>query len=964
MRTFADVGDDEPCDNRTSLSERRSNPLMQYQPNPTTSPDARSPVAHRYRTSIILVTWNKVEYTRPCLEALLDATPEGFELVVVDNASTDRTGELLDALEGDVKVIRNPENWGFVVACNQGVEVASGKYVVLLNNDTLTQPGWLEAMADYADAHPDVGAIGSKLIYPDGRLQEAGSIVFSDASGWNFGKFGDASDGLYNFVRDVDYCSGASLLVRRDAWNELGGFDMRLAPAYYEDTDICFALRQLGYRVVYQPASVVIHAEGATNGRDTNTGVKKWQAVNKEKFLTKWARSLARQHPPEPLHLKQAAIRDRKKNILVIDRLLPWFDRASGSLRTFEIVRILREAGHHVTFVSTGGAQQERYAFVLQQLGVEVYAPGIGYAGGPTSSLLSALLRSMRYDTAILTFWDVAEAFAAQIRAESPATEIIVDSVDLHYLREERAIALAAEPSLEGQLADRRRRELASYEAADSVVVVSDSEAEHLVADVDAERVDVVGNIHRPRATDASPEGRSGLFFVGNFAHPPNADAVRWFCDEVWPLVRARMPNLELRIVGYRSREALTAVRWPGVRVLGPVPSLDPHMDAARLMVAPLRYGAGVKGKIGEAMMAGLPVVTTTIGAEGMGIVDGRHALVADSPEDFAAAVLRLAADDALWRTLCAGGRELAGESLGIAAVRPRVLEAMTGRRSDPRWKSPLVSIVVLTWNELEYTRLCLESVRRFTERPYELIIVDNGSADGTPEYLRSLDDVRVILNKSNTGFAHGCNQGIAAARGDYVVLLNNDTVVTEGWLDRLLAAAESDRTIGLVGPVSNHTAGFQLIRDVPYGDDLLAMQAFARQRMVEYSGQGAHVPRAIGFCLAIRREVIDAIGGLDEVFGVGCFEDDDYSIRAQLAGFRIWVAHDSFIHHFGSRTFTGARIDYMKLIDRNWAIFRRKWRLPSTVRYSDGIPYRELLQNRFDPQRDIFDLRTARKAA
>jgi FkbM family methyltransferase len=234
-------------------------------------------------------------------------------------------------------------------------------------------------------------------------------------------------------------------------------------------------------------------------------------------------------------------------------------------------------------------------------------------------------------------------------------------------------------------------------------------------------------------------------------------------------------------------------------------------------------------------------------------------------------------------------------------------------------------SIVILTHNQLPFTRRCLDSIRRCTDEPHELIVVDNGSTDGTVEYLHSLAGVKVIVNAENRGFPAGCNQGIRAATGRQVLLLNNDTVVTTGWLDRLLRALESDPRIGLVGPCSNFVSGGQRVA-VAYGDDLLGLEGFAWDWGKAHDGVREDVDRLVGFCLLIRREAIDWVGLLDERFGVGCFEDDDYSRRAARAGYRLVIARDAFVHHFGGRTFLGAGVDYDALMRTNRELYRKKW--------------------------------------
>jgi GT2 family glycosyltransferase/tetratricopeptide (TPR) repeat protein/SAM-dependent methyltransferase len=239
-----------------------------------------------------------------------------------------------------------------------------------------------------------------------------------------------------------------------------------------------------------------------------------------------------------------------------------------------------------------------------------------------------------------------------------------------------------------------------------------------------------------------------------------------------------------------------------------------------------------------------------------------------------------------------------------------------------------LTSIVLLTHNELPYTRLCLESIRQYTDAPCELIVVDNASTDGTLDYLRALGNVCVIANAENRGFPAAVNQGLHAATGKQILLLNNDTVVTTGWLDRLLRALASDPKIGLVGPCSNRVSGAQQV-PVSY-DDLGGLDGFAWQWGKANDRTMEDTDRLVGFCLLLRREVLDVVGPLDERFGLGCFEDDDYCRRVLQAGFRAVIARDAFVHHFGGRTFVGSGVDFAALMRRNEQLYREKWQKPA----------------------------------
>ncbi len=235
-----------------------------------------------------------------------------------------------------------------------------------------------------------------------------------------------------------------------------------------------------------------------------------------------------------------------------------------------------------------------------------------------------------------------------------------------------------------------------------------------------------------------------------------------------------------------------------------------------------------------------------------------------------------------------------------------------------------VTSIILVTYNQLNYTRQCIESLRFRTEEPFELIVVDNGSMDGTVDYFRAQPDVTLVTNRENRGFPAAVNQGLQLATGCQILLLNNDTILTTGWLRRLLNALHSDSKIGLVGPVSNSVSGLQQI-PVDY-HHLASLDGFAWEWGCKHAEQRVDLDRLVGFCLLIRREVIDLIGVLDERFGTGNFEDDDYCRRAQQAGYRTVVAVDSFVHHFGSRTFVASGIDFAALLKENEQKYREKW--------------------------------------
>jgi GT2 family glycosyltransferase len=622
--------------------------------------------------SIVIPVYGQMDLTARCLEAIRITVPASiaYEVIVVDDASPDATAAMLDAVRG-IRVITNEQNLGYLRSCNVGAAAARAPFLVLLNNDTEPRGAWLSELLGTARADPTIGMVGAKLLDADDVISEAGAIIWSDGDGWNYGRGALKDRHEYNWVRDVDYASAACVLVRRDLWQEAGGFDERYAPAYYEDADLAFTARELGYRVVYQPLAEIVHLEGATHGTDEHVGAKRNQVINRAKFVEKWQPRLGEQRKNDAQNVLLASRRRAHPEVLYVDAGILTPDRDAGSGRALHVLRALQRLGCTVTFLAENGDVASGHARALQQLGIELLV-----GAGDLHRFLSAV--GPELDLCILSRPEIAARFLPQVRALAPDAKVAFDTVDLHFVREERRAGVQGDAQALTSSRAYREIELALARATDIVVTATEDDARTLAHEVTCARTLVIPTVHEVQRPGPSFEGRGGLLFVGGFHHPPNVDAVEWFVAEVMPLLRVSLPGVMLSVVGSDPPDEIEDLATDDVEILGWVPDLAPVYAAARLSVAPLRYGSGMKGKIGESLSYGLPVVTTSIGNEGTGLVHDQELLVADDAEAFAAAAVRAYSDAQLWETLAARGRTAAEERFSPAVIEHRFRELLT----------------------------------------------------------------------------------------------------------------------------------------------------------------------------------------------------------------------------------------------------------------------------------------------
>jgi GT2 family glycosyltransferase/glycosyltransferase involved in cell wall biosynthesis len=1252
--------------------------------------------------SVIIPTCNRADLLSRSLESLVNQSlPEDqFEVVVIDDGSSDRTGDVCREFSKRLPLrYQYEKNSGISAAKNMGIFLSRGPILLFFDDDDVADADLLKEHVKTHSLHPEetLAVLGYTTWHPS--LTRTRVMTFITDIGYFLFSYGNLKDGQ---LLDFTYFWGGrssckkSLLMKHGIFNQLFRFGS-------EDIELGYRLSKFGLKVIYNARAISYMIRPVTYNQFCQRCIKQGKSqyhfsrmhsdpaiqnyCMMENVDDKWAyvkRSLERRmqyvkdlestlmnhtplsnrqvheidnlywwtfnalkikgiieakeqdkvtSPGEALPGDSDTIRISKNdskcllkrwgggkpkiknrgNVLIIDPFLPMFDRASGSLRLFEITKALIRMGFQLTYIARHAEHADEYVPLLQNMGVEVHAgdpmaiEGLGlYVIGAYLDV-EKILQAKRYDYVILSFWHIAEYYLPAIRQYSPESHVIIDTVDIHFLREFREAEMKGDPNLLAIAEKNKERELSIYPKADRLWVVTEEDKKVIEGIVSAP-IDVVPNIHKKIGWTKVYEQTSDLLFVGNFSHGPNIDAVLFFHKKIFPLIRKQLQDIRIFIVGNNPPEQIQHLNSDNFIITGYVEDLSPFLRDARISVNPLTYGAGMKGKIGEALSCGIPVVTTSIGAEGMNLKDDEDAVIADDPNEFARKVVDLYHDKVKWERLSSNGKWLVEQRWSPEAIQRRidssfldaktfhegnvsvllmtsndgetlkdsistmrsslanpgeilvinrsssentarqlleleasdhgsrhidVISGQTGTNPVRSWNTGLsrctcstivlcrepenidstalssmlsfsvqcpdidilvpwtpmfsaqqpsatldavpvpiprlrplpfmiirssvlksiggfdarfrddhlawydlivrssltghqvismedakasgidiprqqieeidlekrdwgifvekwgiaegnqvplactdiihkeklepfelfcslgysegslsdatdkghslsrqniyekpiglTSIIILCFNQIAYTRQCLQGIEKYTSAPYELILVDNGSTDGTPayleEYARGHSACTLILNKNNRGYAGGNNQGIAAAKGDFILLLNNDVIVTQGWLERLIAHIESDADIGMVGPVSNSVSGPQQVEHISYGESLIKMQQFAQDYSKINAGRTQTVLRLVGFCLLIKRNALNIIGGLDEDYITGNFEDDDLCLRSLIAGYKNIIAHDVFIHHYGSMTFRGNGIDYLATMEDNRKRFAGKWK-------------------------------------
>jgi GT2 family glycosyltransferase len=624
----------------------------------------------RRDVSIIVPAYNQLIHTLGCIRSILiNPSKFSYEIIIADDQSTDDTARAIQGIDNSIIKLQTTEKQqGFLKNCNAAVQYACGDYIVLLNNDTITLPHWLDGLIDTFEDESNAGLVGSKLIYPNGKLQEAGGIIWQDGSSLNYGTGQAPSHPKFNFLRDTDYCSGASIALPTKLWQQLGGFDPKYAPAYFEDTDLAFRVREAGYRVIYQPFSEVIHFEGVSHGTDIGSGLKKYQEINKRTFFNRWKHLLENHLAPAQCSytFRHNAIGE---TIFVADACTPTPDRDSGSIDTVEYIKVFLRLGYHVVFTPKNCLYFENYTRDLQKLGVEcLYAP---YTNNICAGI-EQLGNEIAF--AFLFRHEIANEAIGALELYAPDAKIVFQTVDLHHLREAREAELMGDDA--GVIAAKQtyRSELKAIAAADATIVLSEHERDYILSKVPA------GNIYQipisrqePAYTPKDFFERQDIVFIGGFRHPPNVDAILWFCQHVWPQLKTQGFDGKLIIVGGDVPDEVDDLASDSIVVMGHVPDIDDLFSSCKLTIAPLRYGAGLKGKVISSLSYGVPCVTTDIGAEGSGLSDMENILIANRPDEMCSKIIRCYSDFILWKSISVRGKDFFRHKFSIDALQVKI---------------------------------------------------------------------------------------------------------------------------------------------------------------------------------------------------------------------------------------------------------------------------------------------------
>ena len=625
--------------------------------------------------SIILIFYNSVELSYACLQSIQQYVNIPYEIIIVDNNSTDKTQLLLDRIEGAI-IIRNKENLHFIKGCNQAFQYVKGDYILFLNNDAVLLEGTIKAAYNSIAKENNCGAVGGKIILADGKLQEAGSIIWNDGSCLGYGRDELPDLPEYNFNRVVDYCSGTFLMTRTELFRKHRGFDSLLEPAYYEETDYCLWLQEQGFIVIYNPKAIIRHYEFGSGIRKNAIILQK---KNQKKLLEKHKEQLKKHFQPDTnrlLYARFAASQGAQKNLLYIDDRIPHIDLGAGFPRSNTIVRCILELGYKITIFPLNFTREDwNSAYRDIDPFIEV---AMGY--GITDFRKFIHSRKHYYDFIWISRPHNMKALKNDICTYRKESKIIYDAEAIFIEREINKMLLKGETLNENKIKSELQKELSLAKIADIVTAVSVTDAEKFIG-YGLSNVKVLGHALLIKDTTAQFEERKGLLFVGNldYENSPNVDSVLWFVKKILPIIREKLPDIELNIVGSCHAKSINSLKIEGIQIHGRIEDLAAFYGTSRVFIAPTRYAAGMPYKIHEAASFGLPVVATDLLAKQLGWTH-KAQLISANPEknDFAEKVIELYQNRELWESIKKNALQVLKKDMSYSDYKQNVSDILT----------------------------------------------------------------------------------------------------------------------------------------------------------------------------------------------------------------------------------------------------------------------------------------------
>lgn len=587
--------------------------------------------------SIVVPIYQNLADLEDCLRSIAKyghSSPK-FEVIAIDDCPESPVLNGIPSSPG-LRKLTNIENLGFLKTCNLAAEFCRGEYICFLNSDTIVTESWLAELVDTAAQSSDIGIVGSTLLNDDGTIQDAGWRILQNGWGEPIGRGDCKEDSYYGHTRTVDCVTGASLLIKTSLFREVGGFDEEYAPAFYEEFELSFRLKRRGFRTVVEPKSLVIHKGSASYGEKERNRLT---VLNHSKFVETYARELGKQ--PFFLTNKTAdySARNLSPTILIVDHSVPDVTKHAGDRTISHMVDLFLKDGKRVIFFPFSDKRKGENWRNFQKKGILI-------AGADLAMDEFFQTNNDVIDEILVCRPEIATEVLPIVKKYTNAP-VVYYTHDLHFLRLEKQFQLHPTLSHKSALEIMRNKEVAIFCSVDKILSPSEEEARIIRAlTPDTEVITVNPYFYEKQSLQPrGPELQSAaenLLFVGGFPHEPNVDAALFAVNEIMPLVWKNLPDLKLFLVGYKPPAEVQRLASENVIVTGHVPDLEPYYKSSRIFISPLRFGAGVKGKILEAFSFGLPVIGTRESFAGLENFDSELIPLAETPEEFAEAIISL----------------------------------------------------------------------------------------------------------------------------------------------------------------------------------------------------------------------------------------------------------------------------------------------------------------------------------